>query len=76
MNDKYRAEYIKTTIEGVWQVLFINDESIMFDHIGYVYSDEAGMFSLKIYGTPNEAESALLKHNKYLNTQRPEESTF
>lgn len=66
-DDVFKAEYTRTDIPGVWKVVFHSGISIVYDHVGYIFSDEAGQFSLRIYSTKEEALASLIEYNDGLN---------
>lgn len=56
--------YTPTTNPNIWEVTVTSSISALNDHFGYVYSDEASLFSLSIYPTEEAACDAL---NAYVN---------
>lgn len=78
MEDTMKVTYSKTDTPGVWQLYLQSSISAMFDHLGYVYADEAGQFSLLIYPTEEDARTDLHLYNNQLTQWAldPEEHTF
>lgn len=76
MDDAVKLTYSKTDVEGVWQIYIKSSISAMFDHYGYVYADEAGLFSMSIYPTTEDALTALHLYNEGLNAYDATGSEF
>lgn len=68
-DNNHHAEIIYTPCDtaGIYQLQIKSAISAMFDHFGYVFADETGMFSLKIYDSPEAALDAMVEYAGYLN---------
>lgn len=78
MTEMYEVTHSPTDTPGVWQVYLKSGISAMFDHGGYTYADEAGMFSVALYPSEADAEDALHRYNDELTKwgQDPSEHEF
>ncbi|MGL5085233.1 MAG: hypothetical protein ACRC68_05875 [Clostridium sp.] len=67
MTEMYEVTHSPTDTAGVWKVWLASSVSAMFDHGGYVYADEAGMFSVALYPSEAAALEAMCVYAGYLN---------
>ena len=74
----YEVTHSPSDTPGVWKVFLMSKESALFNHWGYVYADEAGLFSMSIYPTEEDAATELFKYNEELTKwgQDPSEHEF
>lgn len=59
-------KYRPTTNPCIWDVFIDSEETAMLDHFGFVYSDEAGLYSMHIYPTFEGALEALTEYTEDL----------
>lgn len=71
VNQNHHAEiiYIPCVTNGVYELQIKSAISAMFDHFGYVWADEAGLFSLSVYNTPEAAIDAMCEYAENLNKE-------
>ena len=68
-DNNHHAEIIYTPCDtaGIYQLQIKSAISAMFDHYGFVYTDEAGLFSMSVYDTSEAALDAMVEYAGYLN---------
>ena len=63
--------YKPTSNLYIWEVIITSDVLEVYNHSGYVFGDEAGLFSKEIYATEEDACDALniyVNRNLYANS--------
>jgi len=65
MSKELSVEHTKTDYRHVWK-MEVYAPWMLDPHVGYVWADEASLYSPKIYSTPEEAKKDLDKYVSHL----------